>query len=331
MEQRQVGAGEVFVSEVGFGAWVLGLDWWGEVDDAKAHRLVGTALDSGITFFDTADVYGEGRSEELLGDAISGCRDKVTVGSKFGYVVTGSREHSQGERPHDWRPEAVRTSLENSLHRLGTDWIDLYELHNPRMDAILRDDLFGCLEDLKGEGKIRAFGVALGPAIGWEAVGTEAIRNRNVDAVQTVFNILEQDPGRALAAAASKTGKSSLIARVPHASGVLSEEVDESTEFSANDHRSHRKRAEIANLTTKKRTVEFLKDSGRSMGQAAIAFILANPVFASTLVTTVDEERITEYAEASRFPLTGDELARIEELRRTNFGVQSDYKAELKS
>lgn len=331
MELRQIGAGEVLVSEVGFGAWVLGLDWWGEVDEAKAERLVGAALDAGITFFDTADVYGEGRSEEILGKAISGCRDQVAVGSKFGYVISGKREHSQGERSHDWRPEAVRASLENSLQRLGTDWIDLYELHNPRMDAILCDDLFDCLEDLKSEGKIRSFGVALGPAIGWEAEGVEAIRSRNVDVVQTVFNLLEQDPGRALAAAAAQTGSTSLIARVPHASDVLSGEVDEYTEFSAGDHRSHRKRAEIADLVAKKRAVEFLKDSGRSMGQAAIAFILANPVFASVLVTTVDEDRIAEYAEASSLPLTGEELARVEELRAANFGAQSGYVAVLKT
>ncbi|RIK06409.1 MAG: aldo/keto reductase [Acidobacteria bacterium] len=328
---RQIGAGGVAVSEVGFGAWVLGLNWWGEVDELKAQRLVGAALDSGITFFDTADVYGEGRSEELLGSALSGCRDKVAIGSKFGYVISGSREHSQGERPHDWRPEAVRASLENSLRRLGTDWIDLYELHNPRMDAILRDDLFASLEDLRGEGKVRAIGVALGPAIGWEAEGVEAIEGRKVDAVQTVFNLLEQDPGRALAAAAARTGTSSLIARVPHASDVLSEEVDENTEFSAGDHRSHRKRAEIADLVAKKRAVEFLKDSGRTMGQAALAFVLANPVFASALVTTVDEDRIAEYAEASSLPLTGEELARVEELRSANFGVQSGYTAVLKS
>lgn len=89
--------------------------------------------------------------------------------------------------------------------------------------------------------------------------------------------------------------------------------------------------AEIADLVAKKRAVEFLKDPGRSMGQAAIAFILANPVFASVLVTTVDEDRIAEYAEASSLPLTGEELARIEELRTTNFGVQSGYVAALKS
>lgn len=330
MNLRQIGAGEVKVSEVGFGAWVLGLDWWGKVDEAKAKKLIGASLDSDITFFDTADVYGDGRSEELLGTALAGCRDEVAIGSKFGYVVDGSREHAQGERPQEWSPEAVRASLEVSLRRLKTDWIDIYELHNPRIDAIDSDELFGCLEDLKSEGKIRSYGVALGPAIGWEAEGLAAIRHRKVDVVQTVFNLIEQDPGRSLAAAASEEG-SSLLARVPHASDVLSEEVDETTEFPPNDHRSHRKRAEIADLVAKKRSVEFLKDSGRTMGQAALAFILADPVFASALVTTVDEARIGEYARAADTPLTGEELARVEDLRQVNFGVDSGYAPVLKS
>lgn len=331
MEMRQIGLGDVMVSAVGFGAWVLGLDWWGRVDDSRARRLIEVALDRGITFFDTADVYGDGRSEEILGSILGGVRDEVTIGSKFGYVLTGDREHSQGERPHDWRPEAVKASLEASLSRLGTDRIDLYELHNPRMDALLKDDLFACLDELKEQGKIRSYGVALGPAIGWEAEGLEAIRSRHVDAVQTVYNLLEQEPGRTLATAASESGTTSLIARVPHASDVLSEDVDETTEFDSSDHRSHRKRAEITDLIAKKRAVEFLKDAGRTMGQAAIAFILSNPVFASVLVTTVDEARIVEYAAAPALPLSGEELEAIEMLRRRNFDADTGYIPVLKA
>ena len=106
------------------------------------------------------------------------------------------QEHSQGERPQDWSPAHVRAALEASLARLGTDYVDLYQLHNPRMDAIERDDLFEELERLRDEGKLRHYGIALGPAIGWREEGLRAIAQRASRAVQTVYNVLEQEPGR---------------------------------------------------------------------------------------------------------------------------------------
>src|SRR5919204_786803 len=204
MRTRTFGQTGLSCSEVGFGTWALGSTWWGKITRGEGVNLIARALDLGITFFDTGDVYGSGANEEIVGKALAGVpRDSVQISTKFGYAIEGGRqEHAQGERPQDWSPAHVRSALGASLSRLGTDYVDLYQLHNPRMDAIERDDLFSELDRLRDEGKIRHYGVALGPAIGWRDEGLAAIEGREIASVQTVYNLLEQDPRRELMAGA---------------------------------------------------------------------------------------------------------------------------------
>ena len=206
MRTRSFGTTDLRCSEIGFGTWALGSNWWGKVTSGEGVNLLRRALELGITFFDTGNVYGQGANEEIVAQALAGVpRERVQISTKFGYVLDeGRQEHSQGERPQDWSPEHVRKSLEASLRRLGTDYVDLYQLHNPRMDAIERDDLFEQLERLRDEGKIRHYGVALGPAIGWREEGLRAIAERDIARVQTVYNVLEQEPGRDFLAAAER-------------------------------------------------------------------------------------------------------------------------------
>ena len=164
MRYRTIGSTDVTVSEIGFGVWTVSTSWWGITDEAVGIRLLRQAYDLGITFFDTADTYGNGLGETILAKALGDVRQRLTIGTKFGYDFyhhTARRGHE--ELPQDWRPEYVRVALEQSLSRLQTNHIDLYQLHNPRLDALQRDDLFATLEALKREGKIRAYGPALGP------------------------------------------------------------------------------------------------------------------------------------------------------------------------
>ena len=156
MRTRTFGSTDLACSEIGFGTWALGSTWWGKITRGEGVNLIERALDLGITFFDTGDVYGTGANEEIVGKALAGTpRDRIQISTKFGYEIEGGRtEHSQGERPQDWSPEHARNALEASLARLGTDYVDLYQLHNPRMDAIERDDLFEELERLRDEGKL---------------------------------------------------------------------------------------------------------------------------------------------------------------------------------
>jgi len=203
-----------------------------------------------------------------------------------------------------------------------------------RMEPVLADDLWDELARFREEGKVREVGVALGPAIGWTDEGLHALRERSIVSLQTVFNLLEQEPGRTFAAEPAVTdGRVGLIARVPHASDVLSGKVTRDTEFEGDDHRAHRKRENLLDLFDKADTLTFLHDgeTGRTIGQAAVAGILAFDGFTTVLPTCVTAEEVREYAAASELPFTADEKARLDELWSQNFGVTDRYEMPLKS
>jgi aryl-alcohol dehydrogenase-like predicted oxidoreductase len=323
MRQRSFGTTDLTASEIAFGTWALGSTWWGETDDAD--RLIGRALELGITFFDTGNVYGQGANEEIVGRALARAdRDSIQISTKFGYVLDSGRQaHSEGERPHDWSPGHVRRSLEDSLRRLGTDHVDLYQLHNPRMDAIEHDELFATLEELKAEGKIRHYGVALGPAIGWRDEGVRALEERDIAALQTVYNLLEQEPGSDFLATAERTG-AGIMARVPTSSGLLEDKYTLETEFGPGDHRRHRPRQWLVEGLQKIDRLRFLVLEGeRTMTQAALKFILAQPAMACVIPTIGTLAELEEFAGAAAAPdLTDDELARVQELYARNFDVE---------
>ena len=322
MRQRSFGDTDLHASEIAFGTWALGSDWWGRTDDPD--RLIGRALELGITFFDTGDAYGQGANEEIVGRALRRAdRDSIQISTKFGYVLDSERQqHSEGERPSDWSPHHARAALEASLRRLGTDHVDLYQLHNPRMDAIERDDLFAELEALRDEGKLRHYGVALGPAIGWREEGLRAFEARDITSVQTVYNLLEQEPGRDFLAAAERH-RGAVMARVPTSSGLLEDKYTLDTTFSGSDHRRHRPREWLVDGLKKIDQLRFLVlDGERTMAQAALRFILAQPRMTCVVPTITSMAELDEFAGAGDAPeLTADELARIDELYRSGFGL----------
>ena len=332
MRYRRFGKSNLEVSEVGFGVWTLASNWWGEVDDKQG--LIRAALDAGVNFIDTAPVYGDGGiGEELLADVLKAQRDDIVLTTKCGYDIEANRKWpGQSERPHDWRPESIRRQLEGSLRRLGTDHIDLYQLHNTRIEPILDDALWEELEKFRAEGKIRELGVALGPAIGWVDEGIEAIRNRPIVSLQTVFNVIEQEPGRTFGNEANVPDQVGLICRVPHASDALSGKVTRDTVFPPGDHRAHRNRDNMLDNFDKAETLSFLwEGTGRTIAQAAIAGILADPNFTTVLPTCVSVEDVREFAAAPDVPLTPDEKAELDRLWDDNFGIVNRYEMPLKS
>ena len=325
MRTRSFGNTDLRCSEIGFGTWALGSNWWGDVSQDDGVQLIHRALELGITFFDTGDVYGKGANEEIVARALTGVpRESVQLSTKFGYVLDeGRQEHSQGERPQDWSPAHARDSLEASLRRLGTDYVDLYQLHNPRMDAIARADLFAELERLKDEGKLRHYGVALGPAIGWRDEGMRALAEYDITSVQTVYNVLEQEPGRDFLAAAEEKG-AAVLARVPTSSGLLEDKYTLETTFPKHDHRSHRPREWLVEGLQKVERLRFLcEEHGITMAQAALRFVLAQPAIACVLPTVSNAEDLEEWAAASDAPdLTAEDLEQISELYERNFDVE---------
>jgi aryl-alcohol dehydrogenase-like predicted oxidoreductase len=331
MKYRKIGTTDVAVSEVGFGVWTVSTNWWGITDEAVGLRLLRQAFESGMTFFDTADTYGNGLGETILAKALGGQRSQITIGTKFGYDFyhhTARRGHE--ELPHNWDPAYVRFALEESLKRLKTDYIDLYQLHNPRLDAMQRDDVFATLEALKQEGKIRAYGPALGPAIAERQIeeGAYALQQRRADIVYIIYNLLEQMLGQALFPIA-RSQQASCLVRVPHASGLLDGTVTEETVFSEDDHRFHRvssqqrKQAWQVDGLKKVHQLAFLTEgTDRNLGQAAIQYILSEPSVASVLPNIYSEALLREFAAASDAPpLTAEDLDRIAQLYASNFGL----------
>ncbi len=331
MRYRKLGGTDLTVSEVGFGLWTVGTTMWGIHDEAVGIRLLQRALDVGITLYDTADVYGDGLGETLLAKAFPGNRDDLVIATKFGYdfYAHPGVQPGQRERPQDWSPAYVRTACERSLARLATDRIDFYQLHNPRVDTLLRDDLFAELERLKAEGKIRHYGATLGPAIDLRQVeeARVSVVKRRMP-VQIIYNILEQQIGGPLIASASGE-RIGLLVRVPHSSGLLEGRFSRETTFDKNDHRffrvntDTRKRAWLDEGLKKVDKLAFLTEGGRrTIAQAAIRWILAEPCFASVLPNIYEEAQVEEFAAASGVAdLSQEELERVAALYARDFDL----------
>ena len=241
----------------------------------------------------------------------------------------------QSERPQDWDPSSIRLQLEGSLRRLGTDYVDLYQLHNARIEPGRSTTRCGrCSAQLRDEGKVREIGVALGPAIGWVEEGLESIRRRPIASLQTVFNIIEQEPGLTFASEIREQGKGiGLIARVPHASDTLS----------GQGHPRHRVPARGPPLAPQPRQhARQLRQGrharvplgghrahpgpGRDRGhprQPGVHHRAARPTWTSTTCGS------TRPRPTCRSP--PDEVAQVDELWRENFGVENRYEMPLKS
>jgi aryl-alcohol dehydrogenase-like predicted oxidoreductase len=324
MKYRTYPNSDVTVSEVGFGLWTTSTGWWGEKSDDEAVALMHAAYDLGITFYDAADTYGNGRSEEQLAKAFADRRERVVYATKFGYDFSNPSEKRRGqfELPQNFSPTFVRQALEASLLRLRTDYIDIYQMHNARMAQIEDDALWELLESLRREGKIRLYGVALGPAIGWLYEGVEAVR-RNVPSLQIIWNMLEQYPGNEQIRAAYEAGANTgYMIRVPHSSGMLEGHYTTDTTFPKNDHRSHRPREWLINGVQKVAQLRFLELPNRTLGQAAISWLLNEPRVMTVLPNIYDREQLVEFATAPETPaLRADELARIDALYQKNFGI----------
>ena len=320
---------ELTVSEIGFGLWTISTGWWGNFTEGEATGLMHKAFDLGVTLFDAADTYGNGLSEELIAKAFPSQRDEIVIATKVGYdfVHHGeARGRGQREIPQDFSPEAITRATDAALKRLKTDRIDLLQLHNIRMEQVYDDAVWTTLEKLKAEGKVRHYGIALGPAIGWLYEGVNCIRERDITSLQHIYNMLEQHPGRAMHEAVTEAGKETMfLIRVTHSSGMLEGKYTAETTFPPTDHRSHRPRSWLLNGIKKIDKLRFLENSERTLGQAALQWLLADDRVASTLPNIYEEAQLIEFATAPDCPpLTSEDIARIDDLYADNFGLEPE-------
>ena len=323
LKYRQLGKSDIKVSEIGFGAWTIGLDWWGKkIEDDEAIRMLKRAFDKGINFFDTGDMYGKGKSEKLIGMAFKDMRNDVVYSSKWGYDMYNAEQIGHNELPQKHNVDYLQYALDKSLERLQTDYMDVYSLHNPKMQAVTNRELFAVLDGLVTNGKIRSHGVALGPAIGWRDEGLHAIKEHNITCLQTVYNILEQDPGNDLLKSGGEKNVG-IMARVPDASGILTGKVNENTTFNKNDHRSARKKEWISEALKKVENMKTIADKkGWNITELAIKFILSRKPISVVLPTMISIEEIDKFSEISDGKYLEDhELDQVSEMYVNNFYV----------
>ena len=296
MKYRMLGKSGLQVSEIGFGAWAIGgpVDLsgipigWGRVDDNDSRAAIGRALDLGINFFDSADVYGGGHSEELLGECLAGkdCVIATKVGNRR--TETGSVK--------DFSESHVRTSIISSLRRLKRDSVDVYQFHNPPPEVIDTEEPFRLLETLKKEGKIRARGVS----VALPEDGIRLIRERKVDCLQVLFNVLNQQPATELIPLAEQEGIG-IIVRVPLASGLLTGKFSADHQFAADDNRRNylsSKRLKEA-LERVERLKMLVRDTGYTLSQIALAFLLKVPGVSAPIPGAKTPAQVEQNASAS--------------------------------
>jgi aryl-alcohol dehydrogenase-like predicted oxidoreductase len=313
MERRKFGDTGLEVSAVALGCWIFGVDWWGHYTQADCNRLCSFSMDQGVSFFDNGDAYGNGRAETLFGNWMKEAkidRSKVEIGSKFGYDFYSDPgiPGSHSERKQDFSPRMLRHSLEQSLKRLQTDYIDLYMAHNIKLPQF-RDDTFAELDKVKDEGKIKVWGVSLGPAIGWREEGIEAIMKHNAKAVQTVYNLFEQSPGREFCETA-RAYKAGVLARVHDNSSILKDVVKLDVEIDKNDHRKFRDNNwKVYGLKKLELVRPIAKAHDMTVHQLACKWLLMDPALTSITGTFLNEHEIKEAAESCDKPnLTKQEM-----------------------
>jgi len=329
MRYRTYPGTDVTVSEVGFGVWTLAAGWWGDFTDEEAISLLHRAYDLGVTLYDSGDTYGNGRADELVGRAFADRRDRVVISTKVGYDFYAHPDARRGQQeiPHNPSPEYIRFAVEESLKRFRTDVIDLLMFHNVKAEHAADDAIWETFERLREEGKVREWGGALGPSNGFLYEGLDLIGKRKARTLQIINNVLEPYPGEYFTRAAEESGRTGIMVRVPHSSGMLEGKYTEDTQFAKNDHRRHRPRSWLINGLKKLESLRFLHEGrGMTLGQAALKWLLASPVVMTTLPNIYDVEQLEEFAAAPDKPdLTREDLDRIAELQRVNFHVHEEH------
>jgi len=284
----------------------------------------------GVNFFDTADTYGNGRGERQLAQAFRGKRAGVVYATKIGYDIYDPTaqpgRRGQNELPQKFDRDYMRFAVDKCLERLETDYIDVLQLHNIKMEHVRDPAIWETLREMRSEGLIRAWGAAFGPAIGWLYEAVELCeRESDIGTIQMIWNVLEQHPGTAMIDAAREHAPDCCFnIRVTHASGMLEGKYTDDTVFPANDHRRHRPRSWLTNGVRKVRTLDFLTTQ-MTLGQAALKWLLAEPLVVTTLPNVYDVEQLQEFVEASDKPdLSSAQMERVAELAASNFGVAEE-------
>jgi aryl-alcohol dehydrogenase-like predicted oxidoreductase len=314
MQYRELGRTGWKVSEISFGAWAIGA-MWGKVDDSESLAALHRAVDLGVNFIDTADVYGDGRSERLIARLRQERRETIYVATKAGRRL--SPHTAEG-----YNQANLTSFVEDSLRNLETDCLDLLQLHCPPTAVYYRPEVFDALEDLAHAGKIRYYGVSV------ETVeeALKAIEYPGVQSVQIIFNMFRHRPAE-LFFPEAKRRRVGILARVPLASGLLTGRITRQTEFSADDHRNFNRHGEMfdvgetfsgVDFDTGLRAVEELRalvPPGATLAQLALRWILMFDAVTCAIPGAKRPAQVEENVRAAELPpLSEAQMAKVREV-----------------
>jgi aryl-alcohol dehydrogenase-like predicted oxidoreductase len=322
MQYRELGRKTgIRVSAVGFGGWAIGGAseasgaplGWGRTSDEESLAAIRRAREMGVTFFDTADSYGFGRSESLLGIVLSRFRQDVVIATKVGVVRTAS-----GELKKDFSRQHIFHAVDGSLKRLRTDYIDLYQMHNPSIADLRQEEIQDAMERLQDAGKIRFWGVS----VSTPEEGVEIMQRGWGHALQVLYNILNQVPSQVLLPLAKEKGYG-IIARVPLASGLLTGKFRIDSVFPSDDLRQNfltpRRLQEAIERVDEAKSI--IGGSAKNLSEAALRFVLANDAVSSTIPGARNVRQVELNAAAAEGALPPD----IVEKLRTRLGDYNFY------
>jgi aryl-alcohol dehydrogenase-like predicted oxidoreductase len=314
MKYRTLGKTGLRVSTVGLGTMVHA-GHFGPMKDSESLGAIETALDLGVNFIDTSDAYGAGYSETLLGNALKGKRDKVILATKGGNVMVGP---NKGKRIFE--PDYISGVLDESLKRLQTDYIDLYQLHNPTVDVIEKGAVWEVLERAKQAGKIRHYGVSINTM----EEGVAAVKDGRAETIQVEYNLLAQEPAETIFPLAEQANVG-IVARVPLKRGILTGKLTAADEsrFQGEDVRAHSFKGEaFAKELAKAAQLGFLVHGQvKNMVQAAVAFCVAHPAVSAVIPGARNEQQMRENAAGADVEIPTDDLKKVAELWRSGFAA----------
>jgi len=306
LQMRLLGRTGLKLAEIGFGAWAIGGGSTGQStpsDEASSLDALQRAFELGVNFVDTADSYGNGRSEELVGQAVKVSPRRVHIATKVGRINRDAQDFSAAH---------IKSACDRSLERLGVTIIDLYQLHNPPREVIESNEVWDALRELKDKTKIAHYGISVGNP----EEGVLAIQKGDVDAVQVVYNLLDRDAADVLFGVAESKSVG-IIARMPLATGLLTGQFSSGHRFADDDRRRKSYSAEKLDAAVERaEKFRFLSHgTGRTMAQAAIRFCLAHPAVSVVVPGIKTPYQAIEDIEAAGAPeLTPAELQRIREI-----------------
>jgi len=314
MNYRTLGRTGWKISEISFGAWAIG-GAWGQTDDRESLAALHAALDGGVNFFDTADVYGDGRSERLLAKLRQERQEKF-------YVATKAGRRLPVQSAAGYSRKNLMAWVNRSLKNLNTDAIDLLQLHCPHPEVFYRPEIFGTLDDLVKAGKLRHYGVSVEKVE--EAL--KAIEYPNVQSVQIIFNIFRQRPAELFFTEAQRR-KVGILARVPLASGLLSGKITRASRFAKDDHRNFNRQGEEFDRGETFAGVDFeaglravsqlkkLVPPGASLAQLALRWILEFPAVTCAIPGAKRPAQVAENIAASNLhPLSATTMKKVESI-----------------